>query len=118
MTGLLPVEHSMSFVRISDCHEQEIIFRRHYDQTPSTLEIIQAEPKARFSGILLRLSVEGGTTDELQVRTLSPQHTPACTRDCVAVGDVVKIVASNMSLIYVLTEWDEESDTFTGVWPD
>jgi hypothetical protein len=71
------------------------------------VEIVHAEPRALFSGELLRRVRRG---EALPFTEVSPGR--------VRIGSVVTIRAHDRNVIYRLTEYNEQWDVYAGEWPD
>ena len=69
------------------------------------LEVVHAEPTARFAGVLLR-------------RTATGEARPFTETDRVEIGGIIRIWARDRNLVYRITGHDAVTDIYTGEWPD
>lgn len=82
-----------------------LVLTRHFEGDDHWLEVEHAEPRAKFAAALLRRMRRGDTGWQV-------------TLDGVGIGAILHIRARGRTLIYKLTEYDDERDVFTGIWPD
>ena len=82
-----------------------ITMTRHFENDDCWLVIEEAAPRVTFAASLLR-----------RIRT---GWSPEFTLDQVpCIGAILRIRARNRTVIYQLTEYDQQHGTYTGVWPD
>ncbi len=81
-----------------------LLLRRHYEGTECWLEILEAAPRAMFSGELLRSARRGSGGPEVDV-------------DYPGVGGIVRIKGRNRTVVYRLVA-EAPLDIFIGEWPD
>jgi hypothetical protein len=85
-----------------------LILRSHWQPGGEPwLEIIHAEPRALFSGVLLR-----------KVRRGEASPFTEMSGGLVGIGSIVTIRARDRNVVYRLIEYDERRDVYTGEWPD
>jgi hypothetical protein len=112
--GLVLVER-WSYPYVTDYQaagrEDGLVLRSHWERTGEVwLEVVHAEPRAKFSGLLLRKVADG-------------EALPFTEVDKVEVGGVIRIrvgqgsVGGTSNLVYVITE-HLDHDIYAGCWPD
>lgn len=84
---------------------EPLILRSHWEPGGEYwLEILHAEPRALFSGELLRTIRRG-------------EAQPCVEIDRVAIGGLIRIRARNRCLVYRLA-YELDDDLWAGEWPD
>lgn len=96
----------VAVVRLEAGRESDgLILRSHWEPGGEVwLEVVHAEPRALFSGVLLRMVRRGEALPYTE-----------CSR--ASIGGVVKIHAHDRTLIYRLVE-KLPHDVYAGEWPD
>jgi hypothetical protein len=85
-----------------------LILRSHWEPGGDPwLEVVHAEPRALFSGFLLRRVRRGEALPFTEVSS-----------GRVGIGSIVTIRARDRNVVYQLTEYDRQHDIYAGEWPD
>src|ERR1035438_2305668 len=107
-------------------HETGTLVLHRFDD--GHVEIVHADPVIHISGVLLKFARLGWAEypwgEGCSITLTVPRNHQPCEASSlhfaggILLGSVVRIEAGGRTVIYVITEWDRETDAYLAKWPD